>query len=280
MATPRIFVSHSHQDNEWCSQLVDALTLAGFDVWFDKQGLYVGDQWIGTLEAEIEGRDVFLIVLTPDSWSSPWVRREYELALRLNKRILGVMHKPTKLTGFITTLQILDAVGWNAQRAAQQISMARGFTPRVVPTSGDSPARGPRTNGVYVGVGRLLKESSCHILRFYVDGHGASVTIPVRGRPPEVAAAESPVHSPQMWSAQNSAPFTFTVSDYRLTFTLGTAQYSGNLAYRRDTLELDVEDWDLSMEGHQRYVFLPVVFAAYHTRGLTRGSSTQRADFF
>jgi hypothetical protein len=53
-STPRIFVSHSHADNLWCSQLVDALMRSGFDIWFDKQGLYVGDQWIGKLE-EIDG---------------------------------------------------------------------------------------------------------------------------------------------------------------------------------------------------------------------------------
>ena len=64
MTLPRIFVSHNHLDNAWCSQLVDALTLAGFDVWFDKQGLYVGDQWISRLETELESRDVFLAVLT------------------------------------------------------------------------------------------------------------------------------------------------------------------------------------------------------------------------
>jgi hypothetical protein len=55
-STPRIFVSHGHADNLWCSQLVDALMRSGFDIWFDKQGIYVGDQWIGKLE-EIDGRD-------------------------------------------------------------------------------------------------------------------------------------------------------------------------------------------------------------------------------
>ena len=65
MATPRIFVSHSHQDNAWCSQFVDALALAGFDVWFNKQGLYVGDQWISRIETELESRDVFLMCSHP-----------------------------------------------------------------------------------------------------------------------------------------------------------------------------------------------------------------------
>jgi hypothetical protein len=70
MTTPRIFLSHSSKDAAWCAQFVDALKAGGFDVWFDVKGLYVGDQWIDTLEKELEARDVFLIVLTPDSWSS------------------------------------------------------------------------------------------------------------------------------------------------------------------------------------------------------------------
>src|SRR5258707_14832725 len=115
MATPRIFVSHSHHDNAWCSQLVDALTLAGFDVWFDNQGLYVGDQWISKLETELESRDVFLIVLSPASWSSMSVQRELQLALHRNKRILGILHEPVQMEGFKLTHGILDAIGASAQ---------------------------------------------------------------------------------------------------------------------------------------------------------------------
>ncbi len=122
LGVPRVFLSHSHADNDWCMQLVNALTANGFDVWFDKQGLFVGDQWITKLQTEVESRDVFLIVLTTDSWNSPWVQKEFQLALHRNKRIIGVIHKPVSLSGFILTYQILDATRQDAAQVARQVA--------------------------------------------------------------------------------------------------------------------------------------------------------------
>jgi hypothetical protein len=123
---PRIFVSHSHADNYWYAELVEALTLGGFDVWLDTQGFDAGDEWISKIETELEDRDVFLVVLMPESWASKWVRREVLLAIHQDKRILGVMLEPTDLSGFITTYQVLDAVGQQAQLFAEQISLTFG----------------------------------------------------------------------------------------------------------------------------------------------------------
>jgi hypothetical protein len=44
MNVSRIFVSHSHKDNNWCSAFVDELKRYGVDVWYDRQSLYSGDQ--------------------------------------------------------------------------------------------------------------------------------------------------------------------------------------------------------------------------------------------
>jgi hypothetical protein len=126
MALPRIFLSHSHKDYQWCEQLVDALQRTGFDVWFDKQGLYVGALWVKKLEDELQHRDVFLIVLTPDSWASEWVQEELSLALGLRKQIMGIIHKGTTVSGFITNRQLLDAVGKTAEQAAGQIATVLG----------------------------------------------------------------------------------------------------------------------------------------------------------
>jgi len=63
----RIFVSHSTQDNEWCRSLVAALKAAGNDVWYDEQGLTGGTTWVETLQREVQARDVFVVVLTPEA---------------------------------------------------------------------------------------------------------------------------------------------------------------------------------------------------------------------
>ena len=139
---PSIFLSHSHKDNAWYEQLVAALQRAGFDVWFDKNGLYVGAQWVKALEEELQRRDVFLLVISPDSWSSEWVQEELSLALGQRKQILGIIYKETQLTGFITNRQLLRAVGQEAECAARQIAAALGVASTAQTASPSPPANG------------------------------------------------------------------------------------------------------------------------------------------
>jgi TIR domain-containing protein len=99
MANTRLFVSHSTQDNAWCRELVAALKAAGYDIWYDEQGLTGGAVWIETLQREVQARDVFVFVLTPDSWASPWCQEELRLALSTQRTILPVMLKQTPVEG-------------------------------------------------------------------------------------------------------------------------------------------------------------------------------------
>lgn len=124
MGVTRIFLSHSHQDNEWCSAFVDELKRYGVDIWFDKQSLYVGAKWLQTIETELEGRDTFLVVLSPASWSSSWVRDEIGLALAQHKRIVSVLHQPTQISGFITMYQMLNVIGLSSIEAARLVATA------------------------------------------------------------------------------------------------------------------------------------------------------------
>lgn len=117
----RIFVSHSSKDTAWCAEFVAALGDTSIDTWYDQTGLNIGDEWVGVIEREMESRPVFLVIITPDSWTSDWVQREYHLALNQHKRILGVIHKQTQLKGFITTYQLYDAVGVEATHAARTV---------------------------------------------------------------------------------------------------------------------------------------------------------------
>ena len=41
----RLFLSHSTRDNAWCRVLLAALKDAGYDVWYDEQGLTGGAEW-------------------------------------------------------------------------------------------------------------------------------------------------------------------------------------------------------------------------------------------
>jgi hypothetical protein len=265
MATPRIFVSHSHHDNEWCTQLVDALTRAGFDVWFDKQGLYVGDQWVSKLETELEGRDVFLVVLTPDAWGSKWVRRELQLAIHQDKRILGIKQKPVELSGFITMYQSLDAVGQDAQRVAQQIAETLGVVvttaPTVPPSAPVMPrsagaSLGPRTNGLYMAQFEL--GGYWHALQFESSRRGESLLVDSEGVP-----LKRITDIPPDWQALQHRMFHVPTSgdQFEIRFFGTKFRFVGTMTSERDMLELDTyfDDVLATPSAHLRYRFTGAV---------------------
>lgn len=134
MPATRLFVSHSTQDNAWCRELVAALKAAGYDVWYDEQGLSGGAVWVETLQHEVQTRDVFVIVLTPEAWASPWVQEEVRLALSTQRTILPVMLKATPVAGFLLTRQWVNAADVDTATGAQRVLTALG-SPVVFPVA-------------------------------------------------------------------------------------------------------------------------------------------------
>jgi tetratricopeptide (TPR) repeat protein len=79
MSALTVFVSHSHEDDTFCRQLVAALRGAGADVWYDEH--YLGsDQLLDIIERELRARTVFILVLSEAALHSQEVRNETEWA--------------------------------------------------------------------------------------------------------------------------------------------------------------------------------------------------------
>jgi hypothetical protein len=83
---PDIFISHSSPDNAFGQQLTTNLRNMGYDVWYDSypgrdaSGLVPGDGWFERIQLELAERPVFLVILSPSSMASPWVRDEVSMA--------------------------------------------------------------------------------------------------------------------------------------------------------------------------------------------------------
>jgi len=114
----RVFVSHSHEDDEFGQQLVSDLRHAlgghygGEDlVWYDSSGgLNPSDDWWEKIIQQLEARPVFVVILSPSSAQSKWVKDEMNMAWRLKnskqgKRIIPVLYKPCEVRGDYLTLQ-------------------------------------------------------------------------------------------------------------------------------------------------------------------------------
>lgn len=78
-----VFVSHAHADNELCDRYVTALKQRGLDVWYDRTNMQDGHFLSEQIATELERRTAFLVLLTPASAASFWVRLEMQAYLNL-----------------------------------------------------------------------------------------------------------------------------------------------------------------------------------------------------
>lgn len=81
-AIPRIFVSHSHADNDYCRAFVNGLRTHGLDVWYDEHNLGWG-ALRQVIEREMQAREHFIAILSPAAVVSEWVNAEIDAALFL-----------------------------------------------------------------------------------------------------------------------------------------------------------------------------------------------------
>lgn len=77
---PSIFLSYTHLDKDFAGRLATDLLSAGIKVWMDEGEIKPGDSLVKTISSAIDKMDAFAVLLSPDSVSSDWVKRELNLA--------------------------------------------------------------------------------------------------------------------------------------------------------------------------------------------------------
>lgn len=163
MSLPTVFLSHSTVDNEWCRCFAGKLQALGFDVWIDDQGILGADQFIQIIQAELERRDVFVVVLSPDSWASTWVQREIQLAMATNKTIVPVMHKPTSVQGFFRIFQWVDVIGKSCDDAAVAVAKLPALSGGSASNADDERGEKLDSYSVLVEPTALLNYAQTHV---------------------------------------------------------------------------------------------------------------------
>jgi hypothetical protein len=87
---PKAFLSYSQQDKDTAQKLAADLRRLGVDTWFDLWEIDAGDSLIQRIFVEgLANASVFLVLLSPDSVKSRWVREELDAALI--RRLEGVL---------------------------------------------------------------------------------------------------------------------------------------------------------------------------------------------
>ncbi|HEX4963425.1 MAG TPA: CHAT domain-containing protein, partial [Thermoanaerobaculia bacterium] len=76
-----LFISHASADDKFVTELRKALEALNLSVWVDSRNLAAGSKLAPEFEAAIEKARQFLVVISPSTVNSPWVRREIKKAL-------------------------------------------------------------------------------------------------------------------------------------------------------------------------------------------------------
>lgn len=86
MSNTHIFISHTSKDDDFVKALRDALENYGLIVWADSRNLRGGSKLGSEIEEAIEGARQFIVVISPNTINSPWVRKEIQKALEVERK--------------------------------------------------------------------------------------------------------------------------------------------------------------------------------------------------
>ena len=154
-----IFVSYARSERSRIAPLVAALEAQGFTVWWDSE-IHAGQQFDDRIEAELEAARAVVVVWTPTSVASAWVRGEARAGAERGV-LVPVRFDDARLPVDARAVHTIDLDDWNddASSAAFQTLM-RSLTAKVAqspanttttsPAAGAQPGSGPRRIAVCV----------------------------------------------------------------------------------------------------------------------------------
>ncbi len=101
---PKVFISYSHSqhDERSISILSRDLQASGLQVWLDREQIFLGDNWEKSIQKAILNAQGTIIVLTPESVRSEWIKQELQESLKRKKQIF-----PLILPGGESPLEVL-----------------------------------------------------------------------------------------------------------------------------------------------------------------------------
>jgi tetratricopeptide (TPR) repeat protein len=172
MAQMQVFVSHSHEDDAFCRQLVAALRQAGADVWYDAHKLDSG-QLLDTTLRELRVRPVFVLILSEAALRSQRVRNETTWAVMQLRReperiVLPVLARAVKeraIWRFLRDVTRVEAPGGHPFAADEAVCHMLHLLALTAPEAEPIAPAPPPSEGAehLVTMGKVLLAQGDHI---------------------------------------------------------------------------------------------------------------------
>ncbi len=112
----KIFLCHASEDKKFVEKLAKDLMRFGFEVWFDKFEMKVGESLLEKINEGITGSGYFAVVLSSHSVGKPWVKHEIQSAFAKkfkdeNFKILPVLYEECDVPLYLAGLLYADFSG-------------------------------------------------------------------------------------------------------------------------------------------------------------------------
>ncbi|MGB8167490.1 MAG: toll/interleukin-1 receptor domain-containing protein [Chthoniobacteraceae bacterium] len=123
----KVFISYSGSDEKWANLLRQRLPQEGIDVWNPGLEIAPGENWGLKYGKGLEASDAMIVLLSPDSAKSDWVRHEIEYALsapRFRDRLIPVLVRPTADIPWILAKQKIIRAGKDIDETVRAVASA------------------------------------------------------------------------------------------------------------------------------------------------------------
>jgi TIR domain len=117
------FVSYARCDwDGFVFRLVSDLVKEPHRLWTDQDYLIGGDDWMDAIGQALQICDTLLLILSPDSINSKYVKMEYRYFLKQDKPIIPILYRRIHNLPFeLVTLQHIDFTRTDHQKSYQQL---------------------------------------------------------------------------------------------------------------------------------------------------------------
>lgn len=109
-----VFLSHSSADRGFVTRLAEVVRRHGVPVWYSDDNILGAQQWHDEIGAALGRCDWLVLVLSPSSVASRWVKMELLYSLqqdRFDRHIVPILYRPcdhAELSWTLASLQMVD----------------------------------------------------------------------------------------------------------------------------------------------------------------------------
>ena len=115
---PKVFISHSTQDRAFVEkEILRLLESCGVETWYSQDSIAATDQWERSILQGLRTCDAFLLVMSPHSAQSPWVKREVDWIFQKGgKKIIPLLIEDCDTDDFHIGLVSIQHVDFSKDR--------------------------------------------------------------------------------------------------------------------------------------------------------------------